>query len=76
MAPKIKAKAGTTIIETPGTPTFDIPISIPQTTMATLAVMVLMVALSAAWLRWKARKAERLKAATTVAQGRAQPSTA
>jgi hypothetical protein len=33
LAPKIKASAGTTIIETPGTPTFDIPISIPQAMM-------------------------------------------
>lgn len=44
-------------------------LTIPQTALATAVVIVLMVALSAAWLRWKARRAERWKAATTVAGG-------
>jgi uncharacterized membrane protein len=48
-------------------------LSIPQTGLATGGVILLMVALSAAWLRWKARRAERWKAATTVAGGDVQP---
>ncbi|MBZ5626019.1 MAG: acyltransferase [Acidobacteriia bacterium] len=47
-------------------------LSIPQTALATLGVIALMVALSAAWIWWKARKAERWKAATTVASGSPQ----
>jgi uncharacterized membrane protein len=48
-------------------------LSIPQTVFATLGVILLMVVLSAAWIWWKARRAERWKAATTVAGGEAQP---
>jgi uncharacterized membrane protein len=44
-------------------------LSIPQTAFATVGVILLMVALSAAWIRWKVRRAERSKAATTVAGG-------
>ena len=32
--PKISASVGTTIIETPGTPVFDIPISMAQKTIS------------------------------------------
>ena len=48
-------------------------LSIPQTAFATAGVILLMVALSAAWIRWKERRAERWKAATTVANRSVQP---
>ena len=44
-------------------------LTIPQTVVATAAVIASMVALSAWWVSWKARRAERWKAATTVAGG-------
>jgi len=48
-------------------------LTLPQTAFATLLVVLLMVALSAAWIRWKAWKAERWRAATTVASSQTQP---
>ena len=38
LPPKINASVGTTIIETPGTPVFDIPISMAQNTISTQSV--------------------------------------
>ena len=47
-------------------------LAIPQTMLATVAVIALMLGLSVAWMWWKARRAERWRAGSTAAGGRAQ----